>query len=139
MLNRIVLSALLVSVTSIGFAKGVGCHTSPDQEDFLTEKYNYKVAGTGRLYFYNGPDEKCLDKKVFVIPGDSLVAYAEYGKHEEWSNVGFTTKDGDEITGWVKTERLMFTGAFGMNMTPEKVQYYQKAAKAAKAGKLGAP
>lgn len=139
MLNRIVVTALLLTVTSISFAKGVTCNTRPDEEDFLTEKYNYRVAGTGRLYFYTGPDEKCLDKKVFVIPGDSLTAYAEYGKHEEWSNVGFMTKDGDEVTGWVKTERLMFTGAFGMNMTPEKVAFYKKAAKAAKAGKLGAP
>ena len=129
---------LLAASTSV-FAKGVVCGAEPDAQGYLTEKYSYKVAGTGRLYLYSGPDEKCLDKKLFVIPGDSMTAYAVYGEHEEWTNVGFMQKDGEEVTGWVRTDRLMFTGAFGMNMTPEKVKFYEKAAKEAKAGKRGAP
>ena len=115
------------------------CGEKVEDEGHLSERYTYQVAGKGRLYLHSAPNAKCLDKTLFVIPGDRLVAYSVYGNNEEWSNVTYTNKDGDDFSGWVYTNRLMFTGAFGMHMTPEKAKYYDKAARAAKAGKLGAP
>jgi hypothetical protein len=120
-------------------AEIVNCNAEPRDQTYLTEKYQYKVAGSGRLFLHTGPNEKCIDKNLFVIPGDDLTAYTEYGSDGKWSNVTFTSKTGKDYGGWVLTSRLMFTGAFGMEMTPAKVEYYRQAAAAAKAGKLGAP
>ena len=120
-------------------AEVVKCNAEPLGQTFLTEKFNYRVVGSGRLFLHSGPNEKCINKNLFVIPGDELTAYYEYGKDAEWSNVTFNSKDGKDSSGWVLTSRLMFTGAFGMEMTPEKVKFYEKAAAAARAGKLGAP
>lgn len=121
------------------YADVVTCNGEPRNQTYLTEKYQYKVAGSGRLFFHTAPNEKCIDKNVFVIPGDDLIADYDYGKNGEWSSVRFVSKSGKDYSGWVLTSRLMFTGAFGMEMTPEKLKYYEKAAAAAKAGKLGAP
>lgn len=115
------------------------CNSEPPNQTYLTEKYQYKVAGSGRLFLHTGPNEKCKDKNLFVIPGDDLIADSEYGRNREWSNVRFVSKSGKDYSGWVLTRQLMFTGAFGMEMTPEKLEYYNKAVSAAKAGKLGAP
>jgi hypothetical protein len=66
------------------------------------------VIGKGRLPFYSAPDLRCPMKGVFVIPGDSLIAYVEYG--------GFTAvmfvnlKTGDDALGWVESPRLKSNG-----------------------------
>lgn len=64
----------------------------------------FKVGGQGRLQFYSAPDKKCLEKGVFVIPGNSLYAYVEY--HGYYS-VMYLSDDGDQITGWVEKGRLI--------------------------------
>lgn len=120
-------------------AGNVACGADPADQTYLPERLQYTVAGAGRLHFHTAPDAKCIDRKTFVIPGDALVAYTEYGDDRAWSNVVYTKKDGDTVSGWVRTERLKFAGAFGMNMTPEKEAYYRKAVEAAEAGKLGRP
>lgn len=51
----------------------------------------------------------------------------------------YMAKNGDDFSGWVLKNRLLFTGASGPDMSPEAAAHYEKAAKAAKAGKLGAP
>ncbi|MDB5745734.1 MAG: hypothetical protein JWP72_582 [Massilia sp.] len=129
----------VLAVCNVAQAAGSICTSEPADRIHLDERYSYKVAGTGRLYIHTGPDKKCLDKNVFVVPGDKLVAYAEYGQKGEWSSVMYTSKTGQDYAGWVLTERLMFEGAFGQNTTPEKVKYYEKAAMSAKAGKMGSP
>lgn len=64
----------------------------------------FKVGGEGRLQFYSAPDKKCLEKGVFVIPGNSLYAYVEY--HGYYS-VMYLSDDGDQVTGWVEKDRLI--------------------------------
>lgn len=130
---------LALFVCNAAYADDSICNGTPPNQTYLTENYQYKVAGSGRLFLHTGPNEKCIDKNLFVIPGDDLVAYNEYGKNGEWSRVMFISKTGKDYSGWVLTSRLMFIGASGMEMTPGKVKYYAKAAAAAKAGKLGAP
>ncbi len=67
------------------------------------------VIGSGRLQFHSGPDPKCKMAGVFVIPGQSLVAYVE--------SKGFTAvmfinkKTGDSALGWVETARLKRDGS----------------------------
>ena len=80
-----------------------------------------------------------MNKNLFVIPRDGLIAYKEYGKYGEWSSVTYTSKSGRIADGWVHTKRLRFTGASGGDMTPEKIKFYEKAAESAKKGKLGRP
>lgn len=133
-----VLSASLFIINTASAAKPA-CEVDPRMEGHLSENYAYEVAGSGRLYFYSAPDEKCIDKKVFVIPGDNLTAYTEFGTDGKWTSVAYNPKNGETVSGWVRTERLRFVGASGMNMTPEKVKFYEKAAAAAKAGRLGVP
>lgn len=102
----------------------------------LSPQLSYEVAGTGRLYFHNAPNEKCINKNIFVIPGDNLSAYQEFG---EWSQVMFVSKTGEMTSGWVITKRLKFIGAFGMEMRSADFKFYTEAAKKAEAGKLGSP
>lgn len=133
--------ALIPSLFIINTASAAtpACKVDPQTEIHLSENYEYQVAGSGRLYFYSAPDEKCIDKKVFVIPGDNLTAYTEFGTEGRWTSVAYIPKNGETVSGWVHTERLRFVGASGMNMTPDKVKFYQKAAAAANAGRLGVP
>ena len=73
-----VLSASLFIINTASAAKPA-CELDPRMEGHLSKNYAYEVAGSGRLYFYSAPGEKCIDKKVFVIPGDNLTAYTEFG------------------------------------------------------------
>ena len=131
--------AFSLSAMSAAQADQVSCDGKGVEEVFLSERQTFQVAGAGRLYFHTAPDERCVDKKVFVIPGDSLNAFTVSGEKDEWVSVTYLKKNGEDVSGWVKAERLMFTGASGMNMTPEKVKYYNEAADKARAGKLGLP
>ena len=123
---------------SLAWAEPAVCKVAPTTA-MLTETHQFKVAGQGRLYFHSAPDARCVDKKTFVIPGDALLAYKIAGANADWVSVNFTAKNGDEVSGWVTSKRLMFMGAFGGNMSAEDAADYKKAAAAAKAGKLGMP
>ena len=115
------------------------CKGDVPEEIVLAERYQYKVAGSGRLHLHTGPDDKCINKKVFVIPGDDLVAFTEAGDNGEWTSVMYVAKNGDDYSGWVRTNRLRFMGAIGGNMSPDTIKFYEQAARAAAAGKLGSP
>lgn len=132
------LTTILVLAGSANGAE-IKCGVEPRDAVYLREQLTYEVAGTGRLYLHTGPDEKCLNKKLFVVPGDSLIAYNMYGTNGEWSSVMYVAKDGTDFHGWVLTNRLRFIGASGGNMTPEAFKFYERAAEAAKKGKLGSP
>lgn len=66
------------------------------------------TTGAGRVPFYSGPGNACKEKGVFVLTGETLDAYIEFG--------GFTLvlyinpKNGKEATGWVESTRLKETG-----------------------------
>lgn len=137
MLKQIIVLIFSLSVCLLSFAEGVACKApSPTESVALSVKLTYEVVGAGRLYFHTAPKDTCMDKKIFVIPGDSLTAYKESG---QWSQVVFISKNGEPVNGWVLTERLKFLGASGMEMTPKELNLFSEAAKAAQAGKLGSP
>jgi len=66
----------------------------------------YKVGGSGRLQFYSAPDSRCAEKDVFVVPGNELYAYVEYGKYY---SVMYVANDGNQVNGWVEKIRLVET------------------------------
>lgn len=68
----------------------------------------YRVGGSGRLQFYSAPDGRCVEKDVFVVPGDELYAYVEYGKYY---SVMYVANDGNQFNGWVEKFRLVETHA----------------------------
>jgi len=70
------------------------------------------VTGTGRLQFYSAPNFSCLMDGVFVIPKDELVAYAQ--SDDGWSQVMYINpRTGNDVSSWVRSERLKVTGAMG--------------------------
>ena len=69
------------------------------------------VIGTGRLQFYSAPNTGCAKQGVFVIPKDTLIAYAQSGGW--WSVTYANPKTGDTVSGWVKSSRLKTTGTVG--------------------------
>jgi hypothetical protein len=70
------------------------------------------VTGTGRLQFYSAPNFRCPMNGVFVIPKDQLVAYAR--SDDGWTSVMYINpRTGDDVSGWVRSERLKVTGTMG--------------------------
>lgn len=70
------------------------------------------VIGTGRLQFYSAPSRQCALKGVFVIPHDQVVTYAE--TTDGWSSVMYVNPHtGNDVSGWVRSERLKATGTLG--------------------------
>jgi hypothetical protein len=70
------------------------------------------VMGAGRLQFYSAPNERCAIDGVFVIPKDELVAYAETS--DGWSSVMYMSpRNGNIVSGWVRSARLKQTGTMG--------------------------
>lgn len=70
------------------------------------------VTGSGRLQFYSAPNLHCPMEGVFVIPNDKLVAYAE--TNDGWSSVMYVNpKTGNDVSGWVRSNRLKVTGTMG--------------------------
>jgi hypothetical protein len=115
---RCLLAAIIfLGVSSRLFAEQVKSPDNCDQisnqakksEVLLDPVASYKVIGDGRLYFHSAPNERCIIKNVFVVPGDELIAYTEY---KGWVTVMyFNPKTGMNHEGWVQqTKRLKFIG-----------------------------
>ncbi|MFS1291656.1 SH3 domain-containing protein [Pseudomonas piscis] len=75
-----------------------------------------KVIGTGRLHFHSAPHAACMDKKLFVIPGDGLTVYA--ATEDGWAQVMYIAKDGEDYSGWVEEQRLKLGGHYGGAQLP---------------------
>ena len=72
---------------------------------------SYTVEGKGRLYFHTAPDGKCRSKDIFIIQGDSLAVYSAL---DGWFEVMYIhPKTGEDYSGWVRSERLKFSGTLG--------------------------
>lgn len=68
----------------------------------------HEVVGNGRLQFYSAPDQSCKLPGVFVIPGQTVIAYSEY---KDYTSVMYINqKTNDSVVGWVSTARLKATG-----------------------------
>lgn len=69
---------------------------------------NYTIIGKGRAYFYSAPNSACKSSQLFVVPGDTVIAYAEYQ--------GFTyvlymhPKTDVQTDGWLQSARLKPNG-----------------------------
>jgi hypothetical protein len=62
------------------------------------------VVGAGRLYFHTAPDKRCQLKDVFVIVGDRVEAYADYG---DFTHVIYWNPNtGAGTAGWVLRSRI---------------------------------
>jgi hypothetical protein len=62
------------------------------------------VVGTGRAYFHAAPDKRCRLKDIFVIAGDRLQVYGEYG--EFTSVIYWNPITGLGTAGWVDSARV---------------------------------
>ncbi|HMW47006.1 MAG TPA: hypothetical protein PK011_02650 [Marinagarivorans sp.] len=68
----------------------------------------HTISGKTRAYFHSAPANTCINKQLFLVPGDSVVAYADY---QEFTSVLYIhPKTGVETEGWVLTQRLKATG-----------------------------
>lgn len=81
-----------------------------DQARILSPPLGEVVVGKGRLQFYSAPNTNCRINGVFVVPGDSLVAYAE--TDDGWTSVMYMSS-GQQ--GWVRSSRLQTTGTMGLS------------------------
>lgn len=69
------------------------------------------VIGSGRAYFYSAPASQCIEKRTFLVPGDTVTVYKPYKK---WYQVMYVNgKTGEEFEGWVVEGRLRLGGHLG--------------------------
>lgn len=69
---------------------------------------NHIITGKGRAYFYSAPNSACKSSQLFVVPGDTVIAYAEY---QEFTSVLYIhPKTGAQTDGWLPSARLKATG-----------------------------
>jgi hypothetical protein len=69
------------------------------------------VIGTGRAYFFSAPALQCVNKGVFVVPGDTVTVYKPY---KNWYQVMYVNKrTGKDFEGWVQENRLRLGGPLG--------------------------
>jgi hypothetical protein len=63
-----------------------------------------RVGGAGRLQFHTAPDAACIMKGVFILPSETVQAYAD---HAGYTLVKYVNpRNGFEVTGWVQAARL---------------------------------
>ena len=95
------------------FRKGV---TLKDCDDSKVIKIIYspiesgKITGSGKVYFYKSPDERCKSTNLFLIPNDSVVIYESTGD-SKFEFVMFITKGGNYVYGWVESKNIRHTGS----------------------------
>ncbi|HDI3032921.1 TPA: hypothetical protein PL572_001565 [Cronobacter turicensis] len=116
-----ILFALLITLLSFTSQANDFCSklsTKADDERAIIQssESGYKTSGKGRVYFYSAPSEKCRIKNTFIIPGDLVNAYADFG---DYTYIMYFTKDGKDVEGWVRTDRLVETGT-GIGPSEEK-------------------
>jgi hypothetical protein len=78
-----------------------------EQELISNDTAGRGVVGSGRLYFHTAPDEQCKLKNVFVIAGDGLEAYANYGQFTRV--IYWNPGTGAGTAGWVLRSRVAET------------------------------
>ncbi|QXG53264.1 hypothetical protein [Pantoea eucalypti] len=98
--------SLPLMATANDFCQNLSSKANNKGVNFDNTDNVYKVGGKGRLYFYSAPDEKCIKREVFVVPGNELYAYVEY---KDYYSVMYVTNDGNQVDGWVKKDRLVET------------------------------
>ena len=112
LLSAIALGATLQSATA--FARDLKSCREPaagsDEAPMISPPRGNVVIGTGRLQFYSAPSVRCAMRGIFVVPGDSLISYAE--TDDGWVSVMYVGSK-NSVTGWVRGDRLRDTGTMG--------------------------
>ena len=99
---------LFLLLQHISSSAAMYCDVSGD-ENYNSQIYLYPIGslytviGRGRLFFYSAPDERCIQKEIFIIPGDQVNAYTEYS---DFISVMYIDAHGKDTEGWVKRDRL---------------------------------
>ncbi|MWV15771.1 hypothetical protein F3I16_06870 [Pseudomonas sp. L-22-4S-12] len=65
--------------------------------------YIGEVIGQGRAPFHSAPDAACPIRGKFIIPGDGVAIYSEYGP---WSQILYPAGGEEDAGVWVRSERL---------------------------------
>lgn len=95
-----------VPVECLRLAKATG---GPD--DNFRPPLSATVTGSKRAYFYSAPASQCIEKRVFVVPGDTVTVYKSY---KTWYQVMYVSgKTGEDFEGWVAEGRLRLDGHLG--------------------------
>jgi hypothetical protein len=115
--SRLAYALIASTVLVSNHAKAVDCKhaeiLAEQEKAAFYPRQTHAVTGNGRLYLHTAPDPECRLKEVFVVPGDVLIVYSEY---KGWYDVMFVNhKTGNDFTGWVKADRLKYTGNLGAN------------------------
>ncbi|CFL01744.1 hypothetical protein [Burkholderia pseudomallei] len=106
----IVILALCVSfATSDAHAEASAeCHRVAEATNGPDENFrpplSATVTGSGRAYFYSAPAPQCIEKRTFLVPGDTVTVYKPY---KNWYQIMYMNgKTGEEFEGWVEEGRL---------------------------------
>jgi hypothetical protein len=104
--------ALALVISSPAFADCKEPETGTRNVPLFSPPLSEVVVGAGRLQFYSAPNLNCMMTGVFVIPKDELIAYAQSG--DGWSSVMYSNpRNGNGVSGWVRSSRLKATGTVG--------------------------
>ena len=68
------------------------------------------IVGKGPLQFYSAPDLKCKMHGLFVIPGDTLFAQAEYKGFTKVAFIAMRKTDKKDVIAWAASARLKGNG-----------------------------
>lgn len=80
--------------------KDVGFHRS----------YIAEVTGSGRAYFFTAPNSQCKNKKLFIVPTDTVGVFSEYA--------GYTQIIYSDYSAWVRSDRLRIIAKPDEPVTP---------------------
>ncbi|TLG78642.1 hypothetical protein [Methylocystis sp. B8] len=116
---NIVLVAIALGATPQGttaFARGIKSCKEPvagsNKAPLISPPHGNVVIGTGRLQFYSAPSVHCAMRGVFVVPGDTLISYAE--TNDGWVSVMYESpRSANSVMGWVRGHRLRDSGTVG--------------------------
>jgi len=104
--------ALALAASSPAFADCKEPETGSKNVPMFSPPLSEVVIGAGRLQFYSAPNLNCMMTGVFVVPKDELIAYAQ--SNDGWSSVMYSNpRNGDSVSGWVRSSRLKETGTVG--------------------------
>lgn len=84
-------------------------------------KYAFKVQGLKgtRVHFHSAPSKYCVNKNLFIIPNDSVIAYQEFiNENQQWFYAKYIDKDGNDHDGWFLQENFKLSGSISTNLTP---------------------
>lgn len=103
---------LVLAISSPSFAGCKEPETGTENVPMFSPPLSEVVVGAGRLQFYSAPNLNCMMTGVFVIPKDELIAYAQ--SNDGWSSVMYSNpRNGNSVSGWVRSSRLKETGTVG--------------------------